>query len=123
MPNQSRHHGAGDGLARRSRDRSSGTFRHRGSRARYRASACTVVRAFHPSCLGLYGDKERTRVIAPAFKVFYQKGPGRTATSYSMAHTAGIYVIDPQRRLRLDIRHGEERQNITYDLSLLLDDR
>ena len=62
------------------------------------------VPAFHPSFVGLYGDAETTARVAKDFKVFYQKVAGKTPGSYSMDHTAGTYVFDPQGRLRLFVR-------------------
>jgi len=78
------------------------------------------VPSFDPSFLGLRGDAEATRKTAQEFKVFYQKVPGRTPTSYSVDHTTGTYVFDPQGRLRLYIRHGEAPERIAGDIRLLL---
>ncbi len=41
---------------------------------------------------------EQTAATAKEFKIFYQKVPGKTATSYTMDHTAGSYVIDRDGR-------------------------
>ncbi|RJF97633.1 SCO family protein [Noviherbaspirillum saxi] len=78
------------------------------------------VPAFHPSFLGLVGDKAATQKIAKDFKVFYQKVPGKEAGSYTMDHTAGSYVFDPQGRIRLFVRHGQGAEPIVHDLKLLL---
>ena len=77
------------------------------------------VPAFDPRFLGLYGDLEATARVARDFKVFYRKVPGKTPDSYSMDHTAGSYVFDPQGRLRLFVRHGDAA-NLTHDLRVLL---
>lgn len=78
------------------------------------------VPAFDPRFLGLVGDKEATDRIAKEFKVFYQKVPGKNAGSYTMDHTAGSYVFDPQGRIRLFVRHGQGTEPIVHDLKLLL---
>ncbi len=78
------------------------------------------VPQFHPSFLGLYGDLPATQQVAKDFKVFYEKHPGRTPTSYSIDHTTGTYVFDPQGRLRLFVKHGETPERIAQDLRLLL---
>jgi protein SCO1/2 len=52
--------------------------------------------------------------------VFYQKQPGSTATSYTVDHSAGSYVFDPQGRVRLFVRHGDGGANLATDLRLLL---
>ncbi|MBK8401270.1 MAG: SCO family protein [Propionivibrio sp.] len=79
------------------------------------------VPAFHPSFLGLRGDEASTAALAKEFKVFYSKQPGTTPGSYSIDHSTGSYVFDPQGRLRLLIRHGEIPGNVAADLKLLLD--
>ena len=62
------------------------------------------VPAFNPAFVGLYGDAGTTAKVAKDFKVFYQKVPGKTAGSYTVDHSAGTYVFDPQGKLRLFVR-------------------
>jgi protein SCO1/2 len=78
------------------------------------------VPAFDPRFIGLTGDKAATEKVAKEFKVFYQKVPGKQPGSYTMDHTAGSYVFDPQGRIRLFIRHGQGPEPIAHDLKLLL---
>jgi protein SCO1/2 len=78
------------------------------------------VPAFDPSFVGLYGSAEQTAATAKEFKVFYQKVPGKTATSYTMDHTAGAYVFDKEGRIRLFMRHGTSVDDIAADLRRLL---
>jgi protein SCO1/2 len=78
------------------------------------------VPAFDSRFLGMYGDKAATDKVAKEFKVFYQKVPGKEPGSYTMDHTAGSYVFDPQGRIRLFIRHGQGPEPITHDLKILL---
>lgn len=78
------------------------------------------VPAFDPRFLGLVGDKAETEKIAKDFRVFYQKVPGKEPGSYTMDHTAGSYVFDPQGRIRLFVRHGQGAEPIAHDLKLLL---
>jgi protein SCO1/2 len=68
----------------------------------------------------MYGDKEATAKIASDFKIFFQKVPGKTETTYSMDHTAGSYVFDPEGRIRLFVRHGQGAEPIVHDLKILL---
>src|SRR3989440_9813776 len=77
------------------------------------------VPAFDPSFLGLYGDSAATARVAKDFRVFYQKSPGKTPDSYTVDHTAGSYVFDPQGRLRLFVRHGNAA-NLAADVRILL---
>lgn len=78
------------------------------------------VPAFHPSFLGLYADEKTIAAVAKDFKVFYAKQPGSTPDTYSVDHSTGSYVFDPQGKLRLLLRHGEVPANIAADLKLLL---
>lgn len=66
----------------------------------------SYVPAFDASFLGLYGDEAATARVAKDFRVFYQKVPGSTPDNYTVDHTAGSYVFDPQGRLRLFVRAG-----------------
>lgn len=78
------------------------------------------VPAFDPRFIGLTGDKAAVDKVAKEFKVFYQKVPGKEPGSYTMDHTAGSYVFDPQGRIRLFIRHGQGTEPVVHDLKLLL---
>ena len=78
------------------------------------------VPAFDPSFVGLYGDLEATQFAAKNYKVFYQKVKGKTPGSYTMDHSAGSYVYDPQGKLRLFVRHGQPLDGLVSDIKLLL---
>jgi protein SCO1/2 len=75
---------------------------------------------FGPDVVGLRGTDEQTRAAAKEFKVFYNKSPGKTPTSYTVDHTAGSYVFDAQGRVRLFVRYGGGAQALADDLKLLL---
>ena len=78
------------------------------------------VPAFDARFLGLYGTSEVTAATAKDFKIFYQKQSGSKPGLYTIDHTAGLYVFDPQGRLRLFVRDGAEVANVTADLKVLL---
>lgn len=78
------------------------------------------VPSFDPGFLGMYADEKTTADVARDFKVFYQKVPGSTPGSYTLDHTAGSYVFDPQGRLRLFVRHGGDPELLVADLRQLL---
>jgi len=78
------------------------------------------VPAFDPRFLGLVGNLAATQRVAQEFKVFYQKVPGKHPGSYTIDHTAGSYIFDPQGRLRLFVRYGQDAQAIAQDLKVLL---
>ena len=79
------------------------------------------VPAFDPSFIGLYGDAEATARTAKEFKVFYKKAPGSSPTSYSVDHTAALYIYDPSGRLRLFAKHAQGADALAHDIKLLLD--
>lgn len=72
--------------------------------------------AFDPTFLALVPTPEQLRVLAKDFKVYYKKVDGPTPTNYSMDHTAGSYVYDPQGRLRLFTRYGTGAALVTADI-------
>jgi protein SCO1/2 len=76
------------------------------------------VTAFDPRFLGLYGDLEQTRRVAKDFKIYFEKR--KTADGYSIDHSAQSYVIDPQGRLRLFVRHDRISSDLPDDLRTLL---
>jgi protein SCO1/2 len=78
------------------------------------------VPAFDPRFLGLVGDKAATDKVAKEFRVFYQKVPGKEPGSYSIDHSAGSFVFDPQGRIRLFIRPRQGPEPIAQDVKTLL---
>jgi protein SCO1 len=78
------------------------------------------VTAFDPSFIGLRGDADATARTAKEFKILYQKQPGRTAESYTVDHSAGSFIFDPQGRLRLYVGNGQGADVFAHDLRELL---
>jgi protein SCO1/2 len=76
--------------------------------------------AFDPGFVGLRGTADETKAAAKEFKVFFAKVEGKTATSYTMDHTAGLYVIDPAGRVRLFVRNGGGPDALASDLRAIL---
>ncbi len=80
------------------------------------------VPAFDPRFVGLYGDADATARTAKEFKVLYQKQPGPTPATYTMDHSAGTFIFDPQGRLRLYVGYGQGPDVFVHDLRALLHD-
>jgi protein SCO1/2 len=78
------------------------------------------VPAFDARFLGLSGDAAATQRAAQEFKIFYEKRPGATPSSYTVDHSAQSYVIDPQGRLRLFVRQERIAPDLADDLRTLL---
>jgi protein SCO1/2 len=76
--------------------------------------------AFDKRFLALRGDADQLAATAKAFKVIYQKQPGTTPGNYTMDHSAGTYIYDPQGRLRLYVSYGQGPDVFTHDIKALL---
>jgi len=76
--------------------------------------------AFDPSFLALYSAPGDLPDLAKRFRIYYKKVPGATATSYTMDHSAGSYVYDPQGRVRLYHRYNSGAQALADDVRKLL---
>ena len=76
---------------------------------------------FDPSFLALRGSDEELATMAKDLKIHYKKVDGTTPTSYTMDHTAGDYIFDPQGRLRLYSRYGTAVDTLAKDIELLID--
>lgn len=75
---------------------------------------------FDPGFVALRGTPEETKAAAREFKVFYTKVPGKTEGAYSVDHTAGSYLFDPQGKVRLFTRYGAGAQALAADIKSLL---
>ena len=75
---------------------------------------------FGAGFIALRGTPEETLAAAKHFKVFFAKVPGKTEGSYTIDHTAGSYLFDPQGRVRLFTRHGTGPEALAHDLKILL---
>ncbi len=78
------------------------------------------VPAFNPTFLGLTGDPAAIERTAKEFKIIYRKQPGATPGSYTMDHSAGTFVYDPQGRLRLYVGYGQGADVFAHDIRELL---
>lgn len=75
---------------------------------------------FDPSFVALRPSIEQLQVLLKDFKIYAKKVEGKTATSYTMDHSAQSYVYDPKGRLRLYSRYGSGPQALADDARLLL---
>jgi len=78
------------------------------------------VPAFDKRFIGLSGDAAATERVAKEFKVIYQKQPGPTPSTYTMDHSAGVFMFDPAGRLRLYAGHAQTPDLYAHDLRALL---
>ncbi len=79
------------------------------------------VPAFDPRFLGLRpADSAALEKVTRDFKIYYKKVPGSSPGSYTIDHTAGSYVFDPEGHLRLYIKHAQGPETLAQDLKELL---
>ena len=78
------------------------------------------VPAFDKRFLGLTGTLPEIDKTAKDFHVYYQKVPGTAKGSYSMDHTAGLYIYDPEGRIRVFASNTAPLDSIVHDLKILL---
>jgi protein SCO1/2 len=79
---------------------------------------------FDPTFLALYAaTPEKLAALAKDYKVYYKKVEGKTPTSYTMDHSAGMYIYDMQGRLRLYSRYGSGAEALARDIKLLLQEK
>ena len=75
---------------------------------------------FDESFVGLHGTPEEIAAVAKDFKIFFKKVPGKTEGTYTLDHSAGTYLYDPQGRLRVYERYGVGSQVLAQDVKALL---
>jgi len=78
------------------------------------------VPAFDARFVGLRGDAAQIEAVAKEFRIIFQKVPGRTPETYTVDHSAGIFVFDPAGRLRVYEGHGQPPDVLAHDLRALL---
>ena len=78
------------------------------------------VPAFDPRFLALRGSAEETERTAKEFRVRYQKQPGTSLGGYTIDHSLGTFLFDPQGRLRLNARLEQGPEQFAHDLRGLL---
>ena len=76
------------------------------------------VHAFDPRFIALRGDAAATQSVAKDFKIYYEKR--KQGETYTIDHSAQLYVMDAQGRLRLLVKHDRIGQDLASDLRTLL---
>lgn len=75
---------------------------------------------FDPGFVALRGTPEQTAATAKEFKIFFTKVPGKAEGSYTLDHTAGAFIFDPEGRVRLFTRYGAGAKAMAGDIQQLL---
>lgn len=70
---------------------------------------------------GLSGTPEEVAAAAKLYGVRYEKGAEiESAAGYLLSHTAYVYLIDPEFRLRVTFPFGVESEEIVSDITYLM---
>ena len=80
------------------------------------------VPAFDPRFLGLYGNPETVAKVAATYKVFFAAQKPNASGSYTVDHTAAIYLIDRRGRPRLYVGGNRTVSGLVHDVTLLLNE-
>ena len=75
--------------------------------------------AFHPDFLGLHGDAAATTKVTKDFHVYASERAGRDG-DYTVDHSAQIFVLDRQGKVRVLFSPGTPPASMASDLRVLL---
>ncbi|MEH6616762.1 MAG: SCO family protein [Porticoccus sp.] len=75
---------------------------------------------FHPSIIGLRGEKEALAEVADLYKVLYQKEELDSKLGYGFLHNDHIYLIDQQGQVRAMYSGSVKPETIIKEIKTLL---
>lgn len=78
------------------------------------------VAQFGPTMLGLTGTQDQVAAAAKAFRVYYQKVPGKGGAPYLMDHSSIFYLMDRNFRFVKHFTHQAKAEDIAAALKPLL---
>jgi protein SCO1/2 len=81
----------------------------------------TYVAAFHPAIVGLTGAPDVLAAVRQDYGIFAEKEVLEgSATDYIVNHTARLFLVDTEGRLRLSYSFGTPPEDILEDIRHLL---
>ncbi|HEX2980223.1 MAG TPA: SCO family protein [Anaerolineaceae bacterium] len=78
------------------------------------------MQVFDPAIVGLTGSDAQLQPVMKAYGVYAQEQPGASAENYLVDHTARVYAIDRQGRLRLTYTFGTPFEDLLQDVQHLV---
>lgn len=78
------------------------------------------VTNFGPTFIGLTGTPEQVAAVARAYRVYYQKVPGKDGGPYLMDHSSIIYLLDRNGRFVTHFTHDAKAEAIAAAVGRLL---
>lgn len=82
------------------------------------------VSTFDPAIVGLTGQPEKLAAVRADYGIFAEKEThAGSAVDYVMSHTARVFLVDAQGRLRLSYAFGTPAGDIVQDIRHLLNEK
>jgi len=78
------------------------------------------VTHFSPSFLGMTGSEEELKAVAAPFGVYFEQGERLGSDGYLVDHTASVFAVDKEGRLRLIYSFATPSEEIVADLRYLV---
>ena len=78
------------------------------------------LKPFGPAFIGLTGSDDQLQPVWNAYGVYRENRPSGSPDTYSEDHSARIYLVDPQGRLRLTYTDASEIDSIVQDVQHIL---
>jgi protein SCO1 len=78
------------------------------------------VPSFDKRFIGLTGTLEEVAKNMGSYKIFANKVPSASSGTYSIDHSAGLYVFDKTGTARIYMGYGEKPADIAHDIEQLL---
>ncbi len=76
---------------------------------------------FNPTFIGLRGSEEEIKKTAKEYKAYYRKVEGESAGGYLIDHTATIYLITPDMKIKLLYTQSkQDPEKMAEDIKFLL---
>jgi protein SCO1/2 len=78
------------------------------------------VENFGPTFIGLTGTQDEIAQVARAYRVYYQKVPGKDGGPYLMDHSSIVYLLDRNGRFVTHFTHEAKAETIAAAVQRLL---
>lgn len=78
------------------------------------------VENFSPTFIGLTGTAEQVAAASRAYRVYYQKVPGKNGGPYLMDHSSIVYLLDRNGRFTTHFTHEAKAEAIAAGVQKLL---
>jgi len=75
---------------------------------------------FGPTIEGLTGTPEQVGAVTRAYRVYYQKVPGKDGAPYLMDHSSIVYMLDKRGRFVTHFTHETKAETIAKAVKQLL---